>query len=227
MQGGAMRWHSSLIIPVAALSLVSCLGLARSKENPGDWAVANRDSYIARYFADTRVSSGGATTLTLRVTGDHQLETQVRLRMNDDEKTAEADFATLVGADLTSQLTALRSSMPDRTKDEIFARVKIRRGKVNSEEQPELVHLAREVGALRIKPVPDSIIMFPHASYSIVVEAASGRYSFGFEWFLPSEEPGLSSSWGAEVGGDRPLVEWARSLLAAVKVEPDTRLHAH
>jgi hypothetical protein len=222
-----MRWHSSLIVSVVALSLSSCLNLSRRSEDPGDWAAANRDSYVARYFGDTRISGGGATTFTLRVAGDHQLETQVRLRMNDDEKTAEADFATLVGADLTSQLTALRSAMPDQSQDETFMRVKIRRGKVNSEEQPELLQLAREAGALTIHPVPDSIIMFPHASYSITVESASGRYSFDFEWFLPSEEPGLSSSWGAEGGGDRQLVKWARGLLAAVKVEPDTRLQSH
>ncbi len=221
-----MRRYSALSALASALLLAACLNPAKSLEDPSRaWAVANRDAYLGAFFGAAHPLAGGASiTVTLRTDGDYQRETQVVLSLIGDGRLAQAEYVTLVGDDLTSQLTALRGVRPDRSRDEIFSRVKIARGKITSRERPELLRAALRLEALPIIPIPDTIMMFPGALYTISVKTLSGSYVFNIRWFLPSDKPGQSSAWGSVGGGNRPLVKWARELLGTVGIEPDTRL---
>lgn len=216
------------------LSLGLLLGFSRlnaSMEDPSpsmeDWSFLNYDKFMEEKFARPEISSEfvrqHAEVVSVRVSGDYQLETQVTLAA-DDRGEVSAWVVALTGADLRQQLSALKARMPYSSTEDVFSAVQLTRRVVSSKDLVSLQGKLAKFKSLKICALPGDRLTFPGALYKFWSRSSGGSYELSFSWLVPSAS--TTSYWGREACGQKLLAEWARDLFHALGVEPDTRIGA-
>lgn len=186
-----------------------------------DFAGKNYNSYLQAFFGRPDELPGAAAShsvvVTVRVTGDRQLETQVSiLKAADGELKAVTIQAD--GESVSQQLADLRQRHTRASTPEIFKHVKIRRATATGPVARVLDSLLKRLEELRVSPVPDGSLFFPAVRYRVWVVTPSNEVTF----LLIAPPPSLVEGDGH--GSTAPLVGWAREVLSAVGLESDQDL---
>jgi hypothetical protein len=228
MQRDSASMKNSCVYFLAFSLLVFSLHLVAAESQgstPADWAFLNYEAYVKTAFV--RPEEGAAflkehpEIITVRVFGDHQLESQVTLAL-DESGQVEAHMVTAIESDLRKQLTALRARMPSASAAEIFAAVRIARRRISTREVPMLRLELAKLKKLAVCSFPGSYLSFPSTHYQFWMNSGAGQYNLNFSWKVPY--PQANSYWGEEGCGQAKLVVWARDLFKLLNVETDVRL---
>jgi hypothetical protein len=204
------------------LALAAAIAAGQTPQfNAADFAGKNYNSYLKAFFGRPDelpgVAASHSVVVTVRVTGDRQLETQVSML-----KVARGEFKAVTiqadGEPVTQQLADLRQRHARASTPEIFKNVRIRRTTASGPVGRVLDSLLKRLEELRVSPIPDDSLFFPAVRYQVWVATPSSEVTF----LLTAPPPSLVGRDGE--GATPPLVGWAREVLSAVGLESDQDL---
>jgi hypothetical protein len=219
------RGRASVVVAFLLLFSLHLVATESQESAPEAWASLHYAAYIKTAFVRPEESAAflreHPEIVTIRVFGDHQLESQVTLALDDSGK-VEARMVTAAGSDLRNQLVALRAKMPSASTAEIFAAVRIARRRVSTKDLPTLRPELAKLKKLSVCAFPGNYLSFPGVHYQFWMNSGAGQYDLNFSWKVPYSQ--ANSYWGEDGCGQAKLVVWARELFRLLNVETDARL---
>jgi hypothetical protein len=171
-------------------------------------------SYFTRPEQDPSFKREHEPVLTVRVSGESVLETQVTIFVQ--RGVVEAHVLQADGAPISAQLLKLREASPESEASSIFSRVALKRSNMLSTKKPRLYKLYREVQRLTTSIFVDSTLYHPSIVYQIWVTGIQEQKTFK----IIDRDPFSNSFsyWGPRRAIDKDLTSWLNKLLAELGV---------